>query len=305
MADPSSTKGPPRKILLATDLSARCDRAMDRAAALAKEREAQLVAVHALEQPETFYRSDVEQRLPSWRRTHDPARIVLDQLRQDLFGAADDISAVVERGAAADVILAVAEKEGCDLVVTGLARDETLGRFGLGGTVDTVLRRSEIPVLIVKQRVRAPYRNIIVATDFSDASRAATETALAFFPEQDIPLFHAYHAPMARLTGNPAQYQQDYARIAETECAEFIERLAAPEPRRRGLRCIVEPGSPKELVSQFVRDMGVDLVVLGTQGRSALADALIGSTAKEIFSALPCDALVVRRRRRGQGAAAA
>jgi len=41
-------QGPPKAILLATDLSARCDRALDRAALLASEWQAQLIIVHAL-----------------------------------------------------------------------------------------------------------------------------------------------------------------------------------------------------------------------------------------------------------------
>jgi nucleotide-binding universal stress UspA family protein len=42
---------------------------------------------------------------------------------------------------------------------------------------------------------------------------------------------------------------------------------------------------------------GVDLVVLGTEGRSGLARAVLGSTAQRLLSRLPVDVLVVRRRR--------
>jgi hypothetical protein len=52
----------PKKILLATDLSCRCDRAMDRAVALATEWQAQLVVLHVLQEPAPV--TD----LPSWRR---------------------------------------------------------------------------------------------------------------------------------------------------------------------------------------------------------------------------------------------
>jgi Universal stress protein family len=61
---------------------------------------------------------------------------------------------MVEEGKPIDVILRAAKALGGDLIVTGIARDETLGRFGLGTTVDRLLRRSKVPVLIVKQRVR-------------------------------------------------------------------------------------------------------------------------------------------------------
>ena len=57
---------------------------------------------------------------------------------------------------------------------------------------------------------------------------------------------------------------------------------------------LVEPGSPRQIVREFAQLHGVDLVVLGTHGRGALLEALLGSGAKSILSTLPCDALVVR-----------
>lgn len=297
MAEPSWTQGAPRKILLATDLSARCDRALDRAAALAEAWKADLLAVHALEQPADFYATDLERRLPSWRRPPDAARIVEEQLRHDMLQAAANVSAVVEKGEPTEVILRIAKAQACDLIVTGIARDETLGRFGLGATVDRLLRRTRIPLLIVKQRVRAPYSNILVATDFSESSRHALRAAMAFFPDQRCSIFHAYDAPMAGLAGDPTRYQEEYRKVATRDCAAFLAGAGISDERSRRLGLIVEHGYPSHLIRQYVWDQGVDLVVLGTHGRSALFDVLIGSTAKEILSSLSCDVMVVREPR--------
>lgn len=297
MAEPSWTQGPPRKILLATDLSARCDRALDRAAALAEAWDAALMGVHALEQTDDFYATEVERRLPSWRRPADAVDIVRDQLLHDMAQTGLSVTAHVEKGDPADIILRTAKMQGGDLIVTGIARDETLGRFGLGATVDRLLRRSRLPLLIVKQRVRAPYGNIVVATDFSEASRQALLAANAFFPDRKLAIFHAYDAPMAGLTSDPARYQDEYREVAARDCAAFLADAGIPEERRSSFGLIVDHGHPNRLIHQYVRDRGVDLVVLGTHGRSALFDVLLGSTAKEILWSLPCDVLVVREPR--------
>ena len=297
MTEPSWTQGPPRKILLATDLSARCDRALDRAAALAETWKADLLAVHALEQPDDFYAAELERRLPSWRRPADAVDIARNQLRHDMMKAETNITAVVEKGEPADVILRTARERACDLIVTGIARDETLGRFGLGTTVDRLLRRSRVPLLIVKQRVRAPYSNIIVATDFSEPSRQALLAAVAFFPDRRLGIFHAYDAPMSGLASDPARYQDQYREIAIQDCAEFLAETGIPEERRGSFGFIADPGHPSWLIQQYVRDRHVDLVCLGTHGRSAVFDIFLGSTAKEILRALPCDVLVVREPR--------
>lgn len=288
----------PRRILLATDLSARSDRALDRAATLAESWQAELIAVHALEQTDDFYANDLERRLPFWRKSPDAARIVVEQLRHDMMlQTTAKIHAMVEKGRPADVIVRAATTQGCDLIVTGIARDETLGRFWLGSTVDELLRRTRVPLLLVKQRARTSYRNIIVAVDFSDSSRHALRTAMAFFPDEKLGVFHASGAPMPLGVTDPARYQEDCRTLAAREGADFLANAGLMDRQRNNLELLVEYGRPAQLIGQYVRDRGVDLVVLATHGRSALFEIFLGSTAKDILSSLPCDVLVVREPR--------
>lgn len=289
-----SAMEPPRKILLATDLSARCDRALDRAAFMAGLWQAQLIALHVMEQTDDFYAHELERRLPSWRQPPDARRIMEDQLRHDMMETTGHLAAIVERGKPAEVIPRVAEAQGCDLIVTGIARDEMLGRFGLGSTVDRLLRRSPIPLLIVKQRARAPYQHVVVATDFSESSRYALQAAAGYFPDQKMSVFHAYRTPLSGRLGDAARDQEQARKSAVAECAAFLATTDIPDTRRHGMELLVEHGFPNHLIQDYVRDRGVDLVVLGTERRSALLDILIGSTARDILSSLPCDALVVR-----------
>jgi nucleotide-binding universal stress UspA family protein len=301
MTEPSWMKGPPRRIILATDLSSRCDRALDRAAALAHGWQAELIALHALERVDDFYASSPGGSLPSWRRPLDAARIAEDQLRNDMMEVPANVTVMVEKGRPSDVILRAVEARDCDLIVTGLARDETLGRFGLGTTVDRLLRRSSVPVLIVKQRTRSPYQNIIVATDFAESSRHALQAAARFFPDQKLSLFHAYEPRVSGTGSSPARDEDEARKIAAGDCATFLATLDMPDDRKRGLGLLIEAGGPAHLIREYVRARGIDLVVMGTHGRSALVDIIIGSTAKEILSALSCDALVVREPRAGAG----
>jgi nucleotide-binding universal stress UspA family protein len=297
MTEPTWMNGAPRHILLATDMSARCDRALDRAASLANAWQATITAVHALEQADNFYTASLERQLPSWRRPPDAARAMEDQLRHDMMQAAERVSAIVERGEPTDVILGVAKAKGCDLIVTGIARDEMLGRFGLGTTVDRLVRRSPIPVLLAKSRVRSDYRHVVVATDLSECSLHALHAATRFFPDQKMSLLHAFRPPMSGITSDAARSEEEHRAVAVADCARFLAGANVPDTRKQGIGLLVEPGHPAQLIHDYVRTRGVDLVVLGTRGRNALVDILLGSTAKDILSSLPCDALVIREPR--------
>nr|HPM66487.1 universal stress protein [Piscinibacter sp.] len=66
------------------------------------------------------------------------------------------------------------------------------------------------------------------------------------------------------------------------------------KPIEAALDRVLEFGAPETLLPDFVTSAHVDLVVLGSQGRSGLARALLGSTAENLLHTLDCDTLVVR-----------
>lgn len=279
---PHPIEGPPKRILLATDLGSRSDRALDRAALLAREFSAELIVAHVLEN------SPEEDAIPSWRRPPDFAEMARRQIAQDL-GAAPTASIFIEQGAPVEAILRLAKSQGCDLIVTGVARSELLGRFSLGATVDGILRGSDVPVLVVKSRAARAYDRIVVATDFSECSRSALDAAAVYFPGRRLTVFHAYDAPRALLLSDPDGYRRERRQAVRQEGVGFL-RAAGRDPDM----LLVEFGAPDQLLRQFALEKSMDLVVLGTQGRGAVAEFLIGSVAKRIVSAVPCDALMVR-----------
>lgn len=288
--------GPPKRILLATDLSPRCDRALDRAVSLAEQWQAKLTILHTLEDPDRDM-LDPNGRPPSWRRPPEPAGFARRQLIADVGVAAEKATILIEEGDPVEVISRIAAKEDCDLIVTGIARNELFGRVGLGRTVNRLLRRSRAPLLIVKKRSRRPYRHTVVATDFSDSSRHALEAAAHIFPRQELTIFHAYDAPLSGMMPDSALYQSRYRKVVEQDCDAFLQGMKKPDSGWQLPHVLIEPGAPGHLLREYVRDKEVDLVVLGTHGRSAVFEIFLGSVAKQIMDEVSCDTLVIREPR--------
>ncbi|MBZ5715692.1 universal stress protein [Nannocystis pusilla] len=280
----------PSKILLATDLSCRCDRALDRAAGLAGEWGARLVVVHALQRPAPVV--DV----PSWRRPVDPRRAALRRVRDDMREIVDlELEVVVEPGEPASLILDTAERLGCGLIVTGVARDETLGRALLGTTVEKIARQAQVPLLVVKSRPRGPYASVVVASDFSDASRAALEQVLELLPTAQVSLFHAYNVPFEGLVNDRMAAREASAREAAAMSQAFLDATPAVARSGRPVAQICEYGVIEEVLTDLAEMGRVDLVALGTKGRSGIVGALLGSVSGRLLGSLTLDILVVRR----------
>ena len=80
---------------------------------------------------------------------------------------------IVRSNDPAEAIAQAALATRAGLVVTGVARNEPLGRFLLGSTVERLARVLQPPLLVVRDRAHAPYRRVLVATDFSAAAIAS------------------------------------------------------------------------------------------------------------------------------------
>ena len=112
--------------------------------------------------------------------------------------------------------------------------DSGFGRASAGATVDALARLSPVPVLAVKTRPNRPYRNLIVATDFSEPSRDALSTALEMFPSANIVLFHAYHIVYESLIDDKCAAREAEARHAEGTLDRVV--FSTDEQHHRSLR---------------------------------------------------------------------
>ena len=271
----------PQTILLPTDFTGRCDRSRDRAVLLARAWGARLVLLHVLEDDATI----------PWDREEaiDRAQAKLESEVQD-----DDI-VICTRVAFGDVtstILDVAAEFSVDLIVTGISRKDELGDFLIGTTVERLARRAGLPLLIVKVRAEDEYRQLMAATDFSECSRTALITAVDLFPSAAITLVHAYHVRLEALRGREGPAAAQQAEIA-MELDAFLNATALPHGTQALIDVNVDYGDVCQVARDHVQANVVDLAVIGTHGRSALATAMLGSTARALVGCLECDVLLV------------
>ncbi|MDX9741268.1 MAG: universal stress protein [Gammaproteobacteria bacterium] len=289
MTRPDRLTGVPARVLLSTDLSARCDRALDRAVQLATEWGAALTALKVIEPPQS------PDHLLSWAAgDDDSSRVTIahQQLMHDLEGTDVQADLRLGQGDVADAVERTANETDAGLVVTGMARNETLGRFLLGSTVERLAGRLRRPLLVVRNRVRGPYQRIVLATDFSDSSADALRATMRLFPRHEVVLYHAYKLPLGGLStraahehGAPGDVQEEYQ--------SFLARLNLPDEARERLRLVTEHGALATVLTRYVRDHDVELVAMGAHGRRGLINALLGSTASRLLHWLPCDTLIV------------
>lgn len=264
-------------IMVATDLSFRSDRPFERAALLSQQLGTRMIVLHVLDPQDEISGED---------------RSRVAALIESEFGAAAAAAELLlESGSVPRTVGAVAEERHCSLVITGVARMNSPGDYMLGNSVDHIIRRSSVPVLVVKRRPRKPYARLLVATDFSDSSRHSVVVAAELLPEAKIRLVHVYHSSYGAFLSHDGTEPRIH-REMDDAMARFVASL--PGDVRARVDGSVREGHLAAVIEEEVR--GADLLVLSTHGRGGLAQATIGSQASDLLRYEPCDTLVVRKR---------
>jgi nucleotide-binding universal stress UspA family protein len=287
-AMPRAQPTTPKRLLLATDLLPRCDRALERAVELARRWQAELHVLNVIENellPAANLKREVEDR-----RAEAEAMLAPFTRRGEFRPKID-----VMVGGAAGAVTEAARSTRADLIVMSPARYDSLMTAVLGSTVDRVLRHAAQPVLIVKRRGAAPYRTILVAVDLSETSAYALGTALRLFPAARFTVVHAYEMPFAgfmRSKSAEVEISATHEKAAATLVEAELARLGAGARRPR-VEVRAERGSPDDVVFRRLHEAATDLLVLGTQGITGVRRAVIGSTAERLIETVPCDILAV------------
>lgn len=271
-----TTNGKP--VLVATDLSARSDRAVDRATMLAQQWNVRLIVIHALE--------------PGARLEGEP-ELAQEAIRSVLPDPETDVGIISAIGPAPAMIVEAASSADCGLIVTGVARMNHIGDYFTGTAVDHVVRNANVPVLVVKQRPHGPYTSILFATDYSHCSRQALLTAARLFPDAALHLVHAYHVPFeSRLKS--ADVKEYVTQEAQKELDAFLQDTLIPTDVRSRITARVGYGEIQTVVANTADELGASLIVLGTHGSSGFVQATIGSWAETLLKGLRHDTLMIR-----------
>lgn len=148
------------------------------------------------------------------------------------------------------------------------------------------------------------FNKILCPVDFSDASREAMRHAVDIVRASggSMALLHVVHVPlMAYGEGAPMMPSSGFT-LEKEMGAEADKQLASWKQRAEemgvsSVSTLLASGVPwHEIVETAKRDPSVDLIVLGTQGRTGLGHILLGSVAERVVRHAPCPVLVVRAR---------
>jgi nucleotide-binding universal stress UspA family protein len=144
----------------------------------------------------------------------------------------------------------------------------------------------------VQARTRIAVKNILFATDFSVAADATVPFAIQIAKRYGAKVYGVH---VNRFSDYTSAAPNAWAAMAEASEQENKEDALRLNEQLQGIEheVTVVEGNTWEVISSLIKDKQIDLVVVGTRGRTGIGRTLLGSVAEEILRQAPCPVLTV------------
>jgi nucleotide-binding universal stress UspA family protein len=265
------------RVLVATDGSDYSAGAIRTGVALAKAHGAHLIGLSI-----ALYNPEYSTLVPNLgEEAEKRAREALASFTAEAGDEAETIT--IEASDPYQGILDGAKQSRADIIVIGRRGKRGLARMMVGDATAKVIGHADCAVLVAPRAARLWEKRILLATDGSKHSEAAAAAAGHLAKQSGLPVSVV---SVVTASQNAARRQE-----AQEAVATKVVQLKALGVAAEGK--VVE-GRPDEAIVKAAEDVGADLIVMGSHGRTGLVKVLLGSVAERVIGQAVCAVLVIK-----------
>lgn len=202
------------------------------------------------------------------------------------------IKTVCEEGDVHERILDLADAENCDLIVMGRRGLRRIERALVGSVTARVIGYGHKDVLVVPKSTAVGWQKILVATDGSKYSKAASEKAIDFAKSYggellaisvvDVP--SEFYAEAPQVVDDMAQKAKEFVADIKKKAEAFNIKTST----------FTGEGESYEVITGLAKKEKSDVIIMGSHGRTGLKRLLMGSVTEKVIGYSPCPVLVVK-----------
>jgi len=272
-----SENGMLNRVLIATDGSDFSAGAIRTGVALAKSRGARLIGLSI-----ALYNPEYSTLVPNLAEEAEKgARDALKSFVAEAGAGAETVTR--EAGDPSEGIVAAAREHSADVIVMGRRGKRGLARMMVGDATAKVIGNASCAVLVAPRGGRLWEKRLLLATDGSRHSEAAAAAASHLAKQAGLPI-----TVVSVVTASQNAARREEAREA---VAATVVRFKAAGLDAAGM---VAEGRADEAIVKAAEDVGADLIVVGSHGRTGLRKVLLGSTAERVIGQAICPVLVIK-----------
>ncbi|WP_295420404.1 universal stress protein [Sulfurovum sp.] len=287
-----------KRIVVGIDVLSKSSNILKRAVILAKENEADLFIVHAVQTPWLS--------LPGYfggKEITVDAKGITKKIEKKIKAVNKDdkvsYTIIVKEGDADDILLYESKLLKADMIVIGKHTKSKTGENILGSIAQKVAHKSHLPILIVKNKVKDSYKNVLAPTDFGVQSKQSILFVKNICPSAKIRAVFAYESFYTAGIYTTGAYPLETVENFDIQQYDKAEKAAAKNNLKEFIKAVGIDGGKvidgkydsKKALLKYIKKNTFDLVVVGSRGTAGF-NALLGSVASYVLKEAPTDVLV-------------
>lgn len=208
----------------------------------------------------------------------------LEQIKAKATVAGITCGNVIRYGDSPDKeIVAAAREINADAIVMGRRGRRGLARMMVGDATAKVIGSASCSVFVVPKAAEMWEKRILLATDGSRSSDAAAMAALAIARCCELPI----SVVSAQVPSHSAERQAEAERIV----ARVVDFYKKEGIEAQGL---TSKGEPDDVIIKTAAEVGADLIIMGSHGRTGWGKVLLGSNSERVIGKACCPVLVAK-----------
>lgn len=213
------------------------------------------------------------------------------------------IETSLQHGSVGHSLIGEASEWRADLIVLGADQHSALERLVMGTVSQFVIEQAHCPVIIARAPEPAKRNNVLIAVDNSDCSAAALEwiSEQPWAPEKNFVIVSISHALPGAFNAGASTAQAAemllHQEVEESLLSHLVATwsdMLAQDLQKQLVPFAITEGDPVAAIVEYANHWPIDMIVMGSHGRGALAERLLGSVCQAVARQAPCTAAVVR-----------
>ena len=267
-----------QKILVGTDFGQASKTAVEQAIRVSKQFDSTVTLVHVI--------PDMNLSNLNETMVKEAVNNAMDTVAEQFTKEGIKVDTLIEKGVPFIELMKQAELQDVNVVMVGSGNNENKQ---LGSTAEKLINKSARPVWVIPQDAETEFNKILCATDFSDASSRALENAIHLSRQYGLEL-----SILHVIENRPfLEIEKRLGLMAKTESnktkrqKEFESYLSQFDFYNVKWKKILSEGSAAEEIIKKAELQNVDLILMGSVGRTSHPKMLSGKTARTVFRSVP------------------
>lgn len=285
------SRNPLQSVVVPTDFSEGSQQALTRALRLPLGPKSKISLLHVV--PDDIPGVLRKEAIAEAQRSLEKSLALVHQLALARGLSPRQFVADVVEGQSAQQIVKRAHTVEADVICMGRHGRTSFLELRLGSTSRKVVKRGDVPVLLVRSPATSSYQRVLVAADLTLSSAKMLKAARPYLEANEVEVLHASSVPFEDsvvVSGERAEeFREEAMKSATKELKGLLAKSGLPQAVPRVLG-----GDARMLIVEEAKARNSDLVVVGTHGRKGVEKLILGSVAEWTMTHAPCDVLVMR-----------